>query len=108
MSGENQKFVKAYKAIDDAYNIEIQDAKRNKCVAITEVLTKALTDMIGNESDRIISEIKDDTTDINIIEQITCTNLYFRLVQSIKNPLTQLRNTDIEMDEVENSDTNSD
>ena len=103
MSGEKKMFTKACKAIDEAYIIEVQEAKRNRCTAITEALTKAITDMIYKESDKIISEIKDDITDISIIEQITSADLYYRLLQSIRNPL---ENTDIEMgEELVESDT---
>lgn len=99
MSNENNKFAEAVKEIEDAYNIEILDAKKNKTVALVDAMTRTITNMIEKESDKIISEIKDDETKTESIERITCDGIFNRLIGVIKNPNIEPEIRDIEMDE---------
>ena len=97
-----KKFAKACNDIDAQYVRDILTAKQNKCISTTKLLTKTLTDMITKESERIITEINDSILD-GITENIS-SEIFSRLVQSIRNPLHGIGNADMEMGE-DHSDT---
>jgi hypothetical protein len=94
----HKELQQAYEEIDEAFEIEYLAAKKRRHAAMAKALSDTMISMIENTSTNILTTIKDDVTDPQVLDEMTHNNLFSMLMDSIKDPMDNPTDMEIDME----------